>query len=336
MLTGKQVKNAAREMGADVCGIGSMDRYEGAPKQQDPRYIFPDAKSCISLVFRIPRGYLRGIEEGTHFVTYTAMGYAGMNRVYMPNVQRELTCFIEDHGYEAVPICNEIGRSSIPFTTQKYDPTISRPVRPGNPTANVLVDDRVAAYICGMGEFGYSKVFLTPEFGPLQRFATIYTDAELEPDPIFEGGLCDRCMCCVKDCTGKAISATETEGVTIAGRRVEWGKLDFLKCSIAYKGGNPEFNPFMDPKVDTTEFEGKYAGGEALSKVVGHPASFGHNAALEGARGCIRACYVHLENKGVLKKKFVNKFRKRKQWRLSLDEDTALDHDYSSEGHGVE
>jgi len=336
MLTAEQVKKAAREMGADVCGIGSMDRYEGAPKQQDPRYIFPDAKSCISLVFRIPRGYLRGIEEGTHFITYTSMGYAGMNRIYMPTVQRELTCFIEDNGYEAVPICNEIGRSSIPFTTQKYDPTISRPVRPGNPTANVLIDDRVAAYICGMGEFGYSKVFLTPEFGPLQRFATIYTDAELEPDPIFEGGLCDRCMCCVKDCTGNAISATETEGVTIAGRRIEWGKLDFLKCSIAYKGGNPEFNPFMDPNVDTTEFEGKYAGGEALSKVVGHPPSFGHNAALEGARGCIRACYVHLENKGVLKKKFVNKFRKRKQWRLSLDENTALDHDYSSEDHGVE
>jgi len=29
--------------------------------------IFPDAKTCIVLAFRIPRGYFRGIEEGTYF-----------------------------------------------------------------------------------------------------------------------------------------------------------------------------------------------------------------------------------------------------------------------------
>ena len=40
-----------------------MERFEGAPKEQDPRYIQPAAKSCIVLAFRIPRGYLRGIEE---------------------------------------------------------------------------------------------------------------------------------------------------------------------------------------------------------------------------------------------------------------------------------
>jgi len=338
MLTSKMVKEAALEMGADLCGIGSMDRYEGAPKQQDPRYIFPEAKSCISLAFRIPRGYLRGIEEGTHFVTYTAMGYAGLNRVYMPNVQRELTCFIEDFGYETVPIANEAARPAVPYHTQTHDPSISRPVRPGLPNPDILIDDRIAAYLCGLGEFGYSKAFLTPEFGPLQRLATIYTEAELEPDPIFEGKLCDRCMSCVKNCTGGAISKSETEGVAVAGRRIEWGKLDYLKCSIAYKGGNPEFNPFMDPKTDVSKFEGKYCGGEELTKAVGYPhcGVGGHNAALEGARGCLRACYVHLEEKGVLKRKFASKFRKRPQWRLSLESEERIDTDHSVNRHGVE
>ena len=81
-----------------------MDRWEGAPKQLDARYIFPDARSIIGLVFRIPRGYLRGIEEGTFFSVYPFMGYAGLNWIYMPIVLREICCFIEDHGYEAVPI----------------------------------------------------------------------------------------------------------------------------------------------------------------------------------------------------------------------------------------
>ncbi len=41
MLTSDQVKQCARECGADLVGIGAMDRFEGAPMQYDPRYIFP-------------------------------------------------------------------------------------------------------------------------------------------------------------------------------------------------------------------------------------------------------------------------------------------------------
>ena len=69
-LTSAMVKEQAKALGADLCGIASMDRFEGAPKQADPRYIFPKAKSCIVLAFRIPRGYFRGIEEGTYFGAY--------------------------------------------------------------------------------------------------------------------------------------------------------------------------------------------------------------------------------------------------------------------------
>ena len=118
MLKSADVKKAARAVGADLCGIASMDRFEGAPKQQDPRYIFPDAKSAIVLAFRIPRGYMRGIEEGTYFGSYTGMGYGHMNYVYMPAAMRELTCFIEDVGYECVPIPNMYIGASINFPSQ--------------------------------------------------------------------------------------------------------------------------------------------------------------------------------------------------------------------------
>jgi hypothetical protein len=61
----------------------------------DPRYIFPEAKALIGLAFRIPRGYLRGIEEGTHFYQYPSMGYANINEVYAPTVLHELACLLE-------------------------------------------------------------------------------------------------------------------------------------------------------------------------------------------------------------------------------------------------
>ena len=45
MLTSQRVKDAALAAGADLCGIGDMNRFEGAPPEMDPRYIFPEAKT---------------------------------------------------------------------------------------------------------------------------------------------------------------------------------------------------------------------------------------------------------------------------------------------------
>lgn len=145
----------------------------------------------------------------------------------------------------------------------------------------------------------------------------ILTDAPLDPDPIYAGTpLCDRCKRCAAECSGGAISTTETESVTVAGHKVEWGKFDPIKCSIAYRGGTPEYNPFMRPDSDPETYAGKYCGRPELDKAAGYPRVYEHNAALEGARGCVRACMVHLEERGVLTNKFVNRFRTRKPWRL--------------------
>ena len=74
----KMIKDAARRLGADCVAIGSIDRWEGAPVQMDPKQIMPRAKSIIAMGFRVFRGSLRGIEEGTYFSNYSAMGYGGI------------------------------------------------------------------------------------------------------------------------------------------------------------------------------------------------------------------------------------------------------------------
>ena len=72
MLTSEEIKKAAREFGADLVGIGSVDRFEGTPPERDPRFIAPRARSIIGLGFRVLRGSLRGVEEGTHEVRFDA------------------------------------------------------------------------------------------------------------------------------------------------------------------------------------------------------------------------------------------------------------------------
>lgn len=326
MLNAQQVKDYAKECGADIVGIGSMDRFEGAPKQNDPRYIFPEAKAVVGLGFRIHRGLFRGIEEGTYFAGLPAMGYACINDMHAPLVLREVGSFIEDHGYEAILYQN---------TSVRLGCGVGKPVAPDKPKPDVFLHFRLTGVICGMGEIGYSKIFLSPEFGPRQRLAFIITDAPLEPDPIYEGGLCDRCMRCVKECPAGAICAKERVKVTVAGKKLEWGELDQKKCSAVYQAGTPEYSPFLTeetakaiqevlsetkdgPQKGLTSYTGSIWGylKEKLPYSRNAWESYHHPSTICGARGCMRACMIHLEEKGKVKNKFANPFRIRKPWRL--------------------
>ena len=340
MINSKKVKSFAKKCGADIVGIGSMDRFNGAPKEMDARYIFPDAKVIIGLGFRIPRGYLRGIEEGTHFFQYPAMGYAHINEIYAPGVIRELCCYLEDNGYEGAALRNTVGRGPVSDMTgagpAEESPELGRkltyfePVEPGKPAADVQIHFRIAAYICGMGEIGWSKMFLTPEFGPRQRFAFVLTDAPLEADPVFEGKICDRCKACVSQCPGHAISDNKPVRVCVAGRELEWGKIDEWQCFFAYMGGIKEINPFLPRDAFKNIRDGEaYMRGEKnpspeqvpeLQKILRtyYPNACGYNNAMCGGRGCTRACMVHLEQQEKLSNKFETPFRKRRQWRLGM------------------
>jgi ferredoxin len=333
-----EVKRYAKECGADLVGISSMDRFEGAPAWADPRFVFPDAKALIGLAFRIPRGYFRGIEEGTHFFQYPAMGYSNINEVYAPCVIREVCCYLEDEGYEGAAFRNTGGRGPVSDMDGKgpaESPELGRrltyfePTRPGEPAPDVFLDFRIAAYLCGLGEIGWSKVFLTPEFGPRQRFAFVLTDAPLEPDPIYDGdALCDRCMACVAACPGQAISRDQSVTLSLAGHEVTCSDIEPWSCFLAYMGGVKEINPFMPDDA----FDGVPGGREILrgerrpdpeqvpelQKIIRryYPNAGGYNNAMCGGRGCMRACMIHLEKRGVLKNKFKHPFRRRPPWKL--------------------
>ncbi len=324
-----EVKQFALDQGADLVGIGSMDRFEGAPAHCDPRYIMPEAKAIVGLGFRIHRGSLRGIEEGTHFGSYPALGYANVNDVHAPVVLRQTGSFLEDEGYEAFLYGNSIVR---------YGINAGQPVREGLPKPDVFLHFRIAAYICGMGEIGWSKVFLTPQFGPRQRFAFILTEAPLVPDPIYDGPqLCDGCKRCVDDCPTGAISRDEAVEVEIAGHTLRWGALDLPKCNIGWQAASPEFNPFANDEVkalmdhylnaEPGEIANPGEGGHKIGELFSYSKAgwrwFNHPGAICGGRGCVRGCMLQLEERGVLENKFREPFRRRRPWRMGQGAEAA-------------
>jgi epoxyqueuosine reductase QueG len=323
-MNSDEVKRLARDCGADVVGIASMDRFEGAPKQMDPRYIFPGAKAMIVMGFRILRGALRGVEEGTFFATYSSMGYAAINHVQQPMVLWNLCRVLEDAGWEAVPLPNQFPWSNTVTTVQPDKsklgdprPEWSRAVSPDKPAPDVFFSLRIAAFAAGLGEIGWSKMFLTPQFGPRQRLAAVMTDMPLESDPLYSGPpLCDRCMLCARDCTVGAISKTDSVKITVAGRTVEWSDIDHKKCSMGFCGGSREFNPFMVSDEDEKGFNANFSGTYGQAQRYKVPPQSEYGRALEGARGCIRACMVHLDDQGKLGNTFHNPFRTKPPWRL--------------------
>jgi epoxyqueuosine reductase len=338
-LTSAKIKEWAAAYGLDGCAVGPMSRWEGAPRQMDPRFIFPEARSFIVVMGRIPRGVYRGIEEGTHWPNYTFYGYNRLNTLFIQNALYDLACRIEDTGYEAVPHF-----AGVP-EVQPVEPQL----RQGAPAPQVTAQFRIAGIAAGLGQTGHSKVFLTKRLGPRQRLAMILTDAELEYDSIQDQDLCDECMLCHAQCPGAVPGKDEKIHINIEGHDIHWGDVHMGKCTLTHHGLNKEIDPFLHqdfPGLDikvreadgvseeeayrlthvlaagkfrkTKQFPRERAMG--FTGVVG--STIGYRA-LCGARGCIRACMMHLEKKKKIENLFHNTFRKRPMWHLPESLKTA-------------
>jgi len=252
------------------------------------------------------------------------MGYGGLTYLYMPLVVINLSKFIEDAGYEAFPMGHQSDWRAVDNVGRPRE-NYSRPVAPGRAAPDVMVHLRIAAYLCGLGEIGYSKVFLTPQFGPRQRIGLVITEAELEPDPIMKPGtLCNRCMACVKDCPGNAISRDKTVKVRLGGYDVEWGDLDCAACDVAFRGGALTDEPLTPEQAYMEPKNGRNVAPAPWTPFAHKPKNvYNTGQAVCGGRGCLRACMISLEKRGVLENRFHSAFRRREPWSVDWRADRA-------------
>jgi len=306
------IKDCAIAAGADLCGIASVERFQDAPKEMHPLTLFPEAKSVIVFANRILKGCYKGIQEGTDWSTYWIYGYGTGLYTSLGRAGEAINSLLEEHGYEGV-------HSPGSHTLLDEAPPAREPLAKGKLPPCVTLHMRVAAALAGLGEPGWSKVFLTPEFGPRQRFEIILTDAELEQDPLFDGQLCDHCQACVRACPGHALGG-ERESVTCEGREFAWGRVNYGKCKVTHWGLNPKASPFvskdlpgMNMDVDKVSYDwyAAYRLGFALAPRIKYldlistgsaeHGQGGRPGSVCGAVGCIQACNAHLEAKKVLR-----------------------------------
>lgn len=217
----------AESLGVDLIGFGGRGRFLETPLEENPFSIFPEGETVILLGKRITRGALRGIEEGTNFGDYSLFGSSWLDDNFNSAMCYEMTRYLEDMGYEAVPV--------FPNPTQAKGMGI--PTSEGKIAPNVTPDFSYAAVACGLGEIGYCQEVLTPRFGPRQRWQMIITDAVIEEDPILDMKICTQCKKCAEICPLGAMAGSKK--IEICGKVMETAIVDLNLCKKCKNGAFP-------------------------------------------------------------------------------------------------
>lgn len=196
-----QVKKYARELGADLVGIANIERYAKAPLKMSPQGILPTARSVIVCAVKHPDACIElgGRPEPQDIGPY-AIQYVMNDRLDV--ISYKLGRYLDDIGYKSVPIASSnIWRyRSYKELDAIFSPDISH---------------IYSAACAGLGQIGWNGLCITPEYGARNRFVSVITEAELAPDPLYDGpAVCDMCGECIRRCPTDAYRK-EVNGVKV-------------------------------------------------------------------------------------------------------------------------
>ena len=272
-LTPEELKNYTDKCEMDFFGIAPAERFRDVPPQYSPLSIFPRMKNVIVCVQEIPRGVFRGTEEGTL--------WQRASRQILPHYMYQLARYLEDEGCLAVP-CSPLSQDRWPEGVK---------FREGNVEPNVYPFLEYAAVAAGLGEIGYSGLFLTPQFGIRQALGMLITDLEIEAAPLnaADSRICGGTSCkeCVKACPMGASEGDEQ--VKILNSVYTTAKFNKNICNLCPNGAFPD-------TTNETSMPNRLTA------------------------ACARACIACLENECKLEKKYHLPFRRRPAWGIKLDE----------------
>jgi epoxyqueuosine reductase len=184
------IKNIAKDLGADLCGITSLNRFNNAPEGYNPLDIYPKCKSVIVFAKSVPNGIL----YAKSCIPYTYVNETIAKEVNIIGIN--FCRILENLGIECVPIPSD-------------DP--SEYWEAENQYARGILSLRHAGYFAGLGVLSKSTLLINEEYGSMIQIGAVLVDIELESDPIatYEGCL-EECSLCIDSCPQKAL-----DGVTV-------------------------------------------------------------------------------------------------------------------------
>jgi epoxyqueuosine reductase len=217
IISADEIKLRVRELGADLCGIASVERFADAPAGFHPTDVSKDCKSVIAIASRFPVSTLTTSSPAA----YTFVRHRLVDK--LDSITFQLSSELESLGSCAIPV-----PSSDPY--DYWDE--SRKHGQG------IISLKHAAVRAGLGQIGKNTLLLNDQLGNMLWLGAVLTDQELEPDLLAAYEACiPSCRICLDSCPAKAL-----DGVTIkqqncrsiSGKSTEGGGFVY-SCNLCRK-----------------------------------------------------------------------------------------------------
>ncbi len=180
-MTAQDIKKKLFDLGADLCGISSIDRFNSAPKGYHPLDILPTCQSVIVFAVRFVSGTL---------ACKSAVPYTVVRNILSDRMDKMAVQFCID--------MEKVGILAVPTRTNgsEWDEDTGR--------WRSIVSAKHAAEASGLGTIGRHSLLITPEFGSMVWLSVILTELKLEPDELKQS-VCTNCNLCVQICPVNAL-----------------------------------------------------------------------------------------------------------------------------------
>lgn len=183
-ISSQNVKQISADLGADLCGIASIGRFNGAPKGYNPGDVLPGCKSVIVLA----RHSVNSTLLANSTIPYSVMRDHILDR--MSTMAIQLSDILESKGVTAIPVGST-------------EPTI---LDLENRKLRGIISLKHAAVFAGLGKMGKNTLLINDKYGNMLWLSAVLTLAELDPDPIAPYESCiEDCRLCLETCPVKAL-----------------------------------------------------------------------------------------------------------------------------------
>ena len=204
-------------MGAEICGIAPVERFENAPKGFHPCDIYSDCKSVIIFGSR----FMLGVYQANTNSPYTLVRNIMVDK--LDRIAYHLSCELEAEGVVAVPI-----PSAEPYDFWDSERRHGRGI----------LSLKHAGVLSGLGVMGMNTLLMNKTYGNIIWLGGVLVSAELEPDAEASYEACiPGCTMCLDACPQQAL-----DGITINQKRCRERSISntegggwVLSCNICRK-----------------------------------------------------------------------------------------------------
>lgn len=190
MMREESIKKQICDLGADVCKIANINRFDQCPEGFSPLDVLKDCHSVISYGIALPKG----------------LSMVDSRFIY---------------GHYNYDLCHEIDRIALKgakYLEEEFD-AIAVPMPSDSPyeywdeeklTGKGIISMKHTAVLAGLGQLGKNTLLLNPQYGNRLVLGAILTTLDLVSDELCESICIKECNKCITNCPSEAIQANGT------------------------------------------------------------------------------------------------------------------------------